>query len=112
VVLCVVLAFGVSRFGPHFERDQLRHLQQEIQPADELLMFDRYVFDAAFYLQLGRPVHVAADWDTVRRIGTDGWRKELAAIGEYLGEFGERTPAALLAEQRRVAAALEDRALA
>jgi 4-amino-4-deoxy-L-arabinose transferase-like glycosyltransferase len=88
VVLCVVLAFGVSRFGPHFERDQLRHLQQEIQPADELLMFDRYVFDAAFYLQLGRPVHVAADWDTVRRIGTDGWRKELADAARFDADAG------------------------
>jgi phosphoenolpyruvate carboxykinase (GTP) len=40
-----------------------------------------------------------------------GWRKELAAIGEYLEEFGERAPAALLAEQRRVAAALAEPAL-
>jgi phosphoenolpyruvate carboxykinase (GTP) len=44
-------------------------------------------------------------------VDADGWRKELAAIGEYLEEFGERTPAALQAEQRRVAAALAEPAL-
>jgi phosphoenolpyruvate carboxykinase (GTP) len=44
-------------------------------------------------------------------VDADGWRKELAAIGEYLEEFGQRTPPALLAEQRRVAAALAEPAL-
>ena len=35
-----------------------------------------------------------------------GWQAEIAAIGEYLEEFGARLPAALKAEQQRVAAAL------
>jgi phosphoenolpyruvate carboxykinase (GTP) len=35
-----------------------------------------------------------------------GWREEFAAIGDYLAEFGPRTPPALVAEQRRIAAAL------
>jgi phosphoenolpyruvate carboxykinase (GTP) len=37
-----------------------------------------------------------------------GWRREIEDIGAYLAEFGERVPAALVAEQRRVAAALSD----
>ncbi|MEO8160691.1 MAG: phosphoenolpyruvate carboxykinase (GTP) [Arenimonas sp.] len=47
------------------------------------------------------PEHLAA----LLAVDEEGWRRELAAIGDYLGEFGERTPAALLAEQQRVAAA-------
>lgn len=35
-----------------------------------------------------------------------GWKKEIAAIGEYLASYGTHTPAALHAEQQRVAAAL------
>lgn len=37
----------------------------------------------------------------------DGWKAEMASIGEYLAEFGPRLPAALEAEHQRVAAALE-----
>jgi phosphoenolpyruvate carboxykinase (GTP) len=40
----------------------------------------------------------------------DGWRAEMASVGEYLAEFGPRLPAALEAERQRVAAALEDEA--
>jgi phosphoenolpyruvate carboxykinase (GTP) len=36
----------------------------------------------------------------------DGWRAEFDAIGNYLGEYGDRMPAALAAEQRRIAAVL------
>ncbi len=36
----------------------------------------------------------------------DGWQAEFASIGEYLEEYGERMPAALKAEQARIAAAL------
>jgi phosphoenolpyruvate carboxykinase (GTP) len=35
-----------------------------------------------------------------------GWRTEMDAIADYLGGFGDRLPAALAAEQRRVRAAL------
>jgi phosphoenolpyruvate carboxykinase (GTP) len=34
------------------------------------------------------------------------WRAEMDAIADYLGEFGDRLPSALTAEQRRVRAAL------
>jgi phosphoenolpyruvate carboxykinase (GTP) len=36
----------------------------------------------------------------------EGWRAEFDAIGNYLGEYGERMPTALLAEQRRIAGEL------
>ena len=36
-----------------------------------------------------------------------GWQAELAAIGDYLEGFAPRPPAALHAEQQRVAEALE-----
>jgi phosphoenolpyruvate carboxykinase (GTP) len=35
-----------------------------------------------------------------------GWQAEFASIGEFLGEFGERTPQALKDEQQRIAALL------
>jgi phosphoenolpyruvate carboxykinase (GTP) len=35
------------------------------------------------------------------------WRRELDEIGRYFGEFGDNVPAELLAEQRRVAQALD-----
>jgi phosphoenolpyruvate carboxykinase (GTP) len=44
--------------------------------------------------------------DALLEVDAEGWRSELEAIGEYLNEFGERTPPGLLAEQRRVASAL------
>jgi phosphoenolpyruvate carboxykinase (GTP) len=34
------------------------------------------------------------------------WRAEMDAIADYLGGFGDRLPATLAAEQRRVRAAL------
>jgi len=48
----------------------------------------------------------SAELDALLAVDKDGWRKELAAIGDYLEEFGDRAPADLMAEQRRVAAAL------
>ncbi|HEV8695561.1 MAG TPA: phosphoenolpyruvate carboxykinase (GTP) [Lysobacter sp.] len=36
----------------------------------------------------------------------DGWRAELASIGEFLDEYGSRMPQALKDEQQRIAAAL------
>jgi phosphoenolpyruvate carboxykinase (GTP) len=44
--------------------------------------------------------------DTLLEIDVEAWRDELAAIGEYLESYGERTPAALRAEQERVRQAL------
>jgi phosphoenolpyruvate carboxykinase (GTP) len=37
-----------------------------------------------------------------------GWRAEFAGIGDYLAEYGARMPAALKAEQARIAGALAD----
>jgi phosphoenolpyruvate carboxykinase (GTP) len=36
----------------------------------------------------------------------EGWQAEFGAIGEFLAEYGERMPAALAAEQRRIAGEL------
>ncbi|MCE5231981.1 MAG: phosphoenolpyruvate carboxykinase (GTP) [Mizugakiibacter sp.] len=44
--------------------------------------------------------------DALFGIDVEGWRGELAAIGEYLDSYGARMPARLKAEQQRVAAAL------
>ena len=35
-----------------------------------------------------------------------GWQAEFASLGEYLQEFGARTPQALKDEQQRIAARL------
>jgi phosphoenolpyruvate carboxykinase (GTP) len=37
------------------------------------------------------------------QVDEEGWRNELAAIGDYLSSFGERTPKRLLEEQHRIA---------
>jgi phosphoenolpyruvate carboxykinase (GTP) len=44
--------------------------------------------------------------DALLEVDIEGWRGELAAIGDYLDSYGARMPAALKAEQQRVAAAL------
>jgi phosphoenolpyruvate carboxykinase (GTP) len=49
----------------------------------------------------------AAALDTLLGVDQAGWAREVAGIGDYLASFGERMPAALQAEQARVAAALE-----
>jgi len=49
----------------------------------------------------------AASVEALLAVDIAGWQAELAAIGDYLDEFGARTPAALRAEQQRVAAELE-----
>jgi phosphoenolpyruvate carboxykinase (GTP) len=45
--------------------------------------------------------------DTLLDVDTEGWIDEVADIGRYLDSFGSHTPAALKAEQQRVAEALE-----
>jgi phosphoenolpyruvate carboxykinase (GTP) len=39
-------------------------------------------------------------------VDTEQWRKEMASIGEYFGEFGDRLPAELKAEHQKVLSAL------
>lgn len=41
-------------------------------------------------------------------VDVDAWRTEISDIGDYLDSFGGRTPEAIKAEQRRVAAALSE----
>ena len=45
--------------------------------------------------------------DTLLDVGLDGWRAEMAGIGDYLAEFGDHLPEALRTEHRRVSEALE-----
>jgi phosphoenolpyruvate carboxykinase (GTP) len=49
-----------------------------------------------------------ATLDQLLEVDRGGWQREFAAIGEYLDEYGERTPAILREEQRRIADALAD----
>jgi phosphoenolpyruvate carboxykinase (GTP) len=44
--------------------------------------------------------------DQLLAVDREGWKAEMDAIAAYLGEFGDRTPAALKAERDRIAAAL------
>jgi phosphoenolpyruvate carboxykinase (GTP) len=39
-------------------------------------------------------------------VDPDQWRKEMASIGEYFAEFGDRLPAELRAEHEKVVRAL------
>jgi phosphoenolpyruvate carboxykinase (GTP) len=41
-------------------------------------------------------------------VDVEAWKAEIADIGEYLGGYGDRLPAALEAERERVAQALEN----
>jgi phosphoenolpyruvate carboxykinase (GTP) len=41
-------------------------------------------------------------------VDVEAWKAEMAAIGDYLGDYGDRTPAALEAERARVAQALDN----
>ncbi|HJT98004.1 MAG TPA: phosphoenolpyruvate carboxykinase (GTP) [Rhodanobacteraceae bacterium] len=46
--------------------------------------------------------------DALLDVDPEGWRNEIASIGEYLDSFGARMPAKLRAEQRRVADAIDE----
>ena len=48
----------------------------------------------------------AAVLEQLLAVDRAGWQAEMQAIGEYLASYGERAPAALAAEQGRIAAAL------
>ena len=53
-------------------------------------------------------IEVAPDtMDALLQVDVAGWKEELAAIGDYLDSYGDRTPDALKAERDRVAAALD-----
>ena len=49
-----------------------------------------------------------ATLDQLLEVERHAWKHEFDAIGEYLDEYGDRTPPALRAEQQRIAAALAD----
>jgi phosphoenolpyruvate carboxykinase (GTP) len=48
----------------------------------------------------------AATMEALLEVDTAAWQAEIADIGEYLYSYGDRTPAAMKAEQARVAQAL------
>jgi phosphoenolpyruvate carboxykinase (GTP) len=48
----------------------------------------------------------AATMEKLLAVDVDGWKAELAEVGDYLDSYGSRTPASLKAEWERVAAAL------
>ncbi|HEU0154203.1 MAG TPA: phosphoenolpyruvate carboxykinase (GTP) [Arenimonas sp.] len=48
----------------------------------------------------------ASTLEQLLSIDREGYRAEMASIGEYLDEFGDRTPAALKAERAKIAAQL------
>jgi phosphoenolpyruvate carboxykinase (GTP) len=46
--------------------------------------------------------------EALLEVDTNAWVSEISEIGDYLDSFGERTPAAIKAEQARVATALDN----
>jgi phosphoenolpyruvate carboxykinase (GTP) len=50
----------------------------------------------------------AATMEALLEVDTAAWQAEIADIGEYLDSYGDRTPAAIKAEQARVAQALDN----
>jgi len=46
--------------------------------------------------------------ETLLEVDIAAWQTEIAEIGEYLDSYGDRTPAAIKAEQVRVAEALNN----
>ena len=49
----------------------------------------------------------AAALEALLHVDPAGWQREMAALGDYFGEFGARLPARLESERRRVLEALE-----
>ena len=53
-------------------------------------------------------IHVPAEtMEALFNVDREAWKVEISDIGEYLDSYGARTPAALKAEQERVAAGLK-----
>ena len=44
----------------------------------------------------------AADIETLLNVDSSSWREEMGAIGEYLNEYGDRTPAKLKQEHQKI----------
>ncbi len=50
----------------------------------------------------------AATMEALLEVDIEAWQAEIADIGEYLDSYGDRTPAAIKAQQQRVAKALDN----
>jgi len=48
----------------------------------------------------------SATLDQLLAVDPEQWRKEMASIGEYFAEFGDRLPAELKVEHQKVVSAL------
>jgi phosphoenolpyruvate carboxykinase (GTP) len=46
--------------------------------------------------------------EALLEVDIEAWQAEIADIGEYLDSYGDRTPAAIKAQQQRVAKALDN----
>ena len=82
-VICVA-GTVVMAFADHKSaRDLAAALKGRIHADDRIVMLDRYVYDARFYLHSSTPPIVVAPWHGAAALVGDGWERELADAASF-----------------------------
>lgn len=74
---CLATVFGVGIFGAVSAKPLATSLRPLIAADDRILMLDRYVYDAPFYLRLSKPSLIASSWRDPEINSSDNWRREI-----------------------------------
>ena len=74
---CLATVLVVGLFGQTSALPLAQSMRPLMAPDDRVVMLDRYVYDASFYLRLDKPALVASAWSDPGMLTGDNWRKEL-----------------------------------
>jgi hypothetical protein len=81
--MCVLTTMAFAHFDHKSARDMAAALNARFGRDDRIVMLDRYVYDAPFYLRARTHPFVVASWhDPALRVG-DGWQKELLDAASF-----------------------------
>jgi hypothetical protein len=88
--ICTGLVLGVGLFGRVSAQPLAKLIQPLMAADDQVLMLDRYVYDAAFYLRLAKPSFIAGSWHDAEIKKSDSWRKEIFDASEFDPDAAQR----------------------
>jgi hypothetical protein len=82
-VICVAgtVIMGVSDHKS--SRGLAAAMKDRIHPNDRIVMLDRYVYDAGFYLRSSAHPIVVTSWHGAAALSGDGWQRELADAASF-----------------------------
>lgn len=83
MIVCIGAVVAVSRHEGGSAKPLAGRMAAAFQPADEVVMLDKFQFDLAFYLPMHRPAVVVSNWTDPELPRHDNWRKELFDAGRF-----------------------------